>query len=97
MEDVAEARSRNPLLSDSNVRATSESPHFAKQNPDSVRSFAELPIQPPDHPRSAYLSAIAVDKKKQGGKIHFVVLKGIGSATTAALRPQDILPIGWKA
>ncbi len=58
---------------------------------------AGLPTHPPDRPRSAYLSAIAVDKKKQGGKIHFVVLDGIGSAGTAALRPQDILPAGWKA
>jgi 3-dehydroquinate synthase len=58
---------------------------------------AGLPTQPPDRPRSAYLSAIAVDKKKQGGKIHFVVLDGIGSSTTAALRPGDILPAGWKA
>jgi len=58
---------------------------------------AGLPVHPPDRPRSAYLSAIAVDKKKQGGKIHFVVLDGIGSASTAALRAQDILPTGWKA
>lgn len=58
---------------------------------------AGLPTQAPDRPRSAYLSAIAVDKKKQGSKIHFVVLDGIGAASTAALRPQDILPAGWKA
>ncbi len=58
---------------------------------------AGLPTQPPDRPRSAYLSAIAVDKKKQGDKIHFVVLGGIGSASTAALRPRDILPTGWRA
>jgi 3-dehydroquinate synthase len=58
---------------------------------------ASLPTRAPDRPRSAYLSAIAVDKKKQGGKIHFVVLDGIGSATTAALRPQEIIPPGWRA
>ena len=58
---------------------------------------AGLPIRPPRRPRSAYLSAMAVDKKKQGGKIHFVVLDRIGAASTAALRPQDILPPGWSA
>ncbi len=56
-----------------------------------------LPTRPPARPRSAYLSAMAVDKKKQGGKIHFVVLDRIGAASTAALRPQDILPPGWSA
>ncbi|MEZ4291730.1 MAG: 3-dehydroquinate synthase [Myxococcota bacterium] len=35
---------------------------------------AGLPTRAPDRPRRAYLSAIAVDKKKQGGNIHFVVL-----------------------
>jgi len=58
---------------------------------------ARLPIRPPQRPRSAYLSAMSVDKKKQGGKIHFVVLDRIGAASTAALRPQDILPPGWSA
>jgi 3-dehydroquinate synthase len=57
---------------------------------------AGLPTRAPSRPRSAYLSAIAVDKKKQGGKIHFVVLDGIGAASTVALAPRDILPPGWK-
>jgi 3-dehydroquinate synthase len=61
-----------------------------------VLERAALPTRAPNRPRSAYLSAIAVDKKKQGGKIHFVVLNGIGSASTAALAPRDILPSGWK-
>jgi 3-dehydroquinate synthase len=56
-----------------------------------------LPTRPPRRSREANLSAIAVDKKKQGDQIHFVVLKGIGSAATASLRPRDILPAGWKA
>ncbi len=55
-----------------------------------------LPTKAPDRPRRAYLSAMAVDKKKQGGKIHFVVLKGIGDAGTALLSPAEILPPGWK-
>ena len=62
-----------------------------------VLERAGLPTRAPNRPRSAYLSAIAVDKKKQGGKVHFVVLDGIGSSSTAALEPRDILPPGWKA
>jgi 3-dehydroquinate synthase len=58
---------------------------------------AGLPTRPPDRPRQAYLSAIAVDKKKEGGKIHFVVSKGIGSAGTALLGLRDIIPPGWRA
>jgi shikimate kinase/3-dehydroquinate synthase len=58
---------------------------------------AGLPTRPPDRPRQAYLSAIAVDKKKQGDKIHFVVSKGIGSAGTALLGLRDIIPPGWSA
>jgi 3-dehydroquinate synthetase len=62
----------------------------------SLLERAGLPIRVPDRPRRAYLSAIAVDKKKQGEEIHFVVLTGIGSAGTAALRPRDILPADWR-
>ena len=62
-----------------------------------VLERAGLPTRAPNRPRSAYLSAIAVDKKKQGGKVHFVVLDGIGSSSTAAFEPRDILPPGWKA
>jgi 3-dehydroquinate synthase len=58
---------------------------------------AGLPTRPPAGSRRTYLSAIAVDKKKQGDQIHFVVLKGIGSAGTTSLRPREILPPGWKA
>jgi 3-dehydroquinate synthase len=58
---------------------------------------AGLPTRPPDRSRGAYLSAIAVDKKKEGGRIHFVVSKGIGHADTALLGPRDIIPPGWRA
>lgn len=58
---------------------------------------AGLPTRLPRRDRRAYLSAIAVDKKKQGDRIHFVVLEEIGKAGTASLRPTDILPTGWKA
>ena len=58
---------------------------------------AGLPTRAPDRPRRAYLSGIAVDKKKEGGKIHFVVSKGVGSAGTALLELRDIIPTGWRA
>lgn len=62
-----------------------------------VLERAGLPTRAPNRPRSAYLSAISVDKKKEGGKIHFVVLEGLGASRTAALEPRDILPPGWRA
>jgi len=58
---------------------------------------AGLPTRPPKRTREAYLAALAVDKKKQGDTVHFVVLEGIGSAGTTSLRPRDILPRGWTA
>jgi 3-dehydroquinate synthase len=66
---------------------------------DRLQSLLErtgLPGRAPDRSRGAYLSAMAVDKKKQGEEIHFVILKGIGSSGTVSLRPRDILPPGWK-
>jgi len=58
---------------------------------------AGLPTTVPERPRQAYLGAIGVDKKRQGAGIHFVVLKGIGRAGTVSLRPEEILPPGWRA
>jgi len=58
---------------------------------------AELPIRAPNRPRRAYLSAISVDKKKEGGKIHFVVSKGIGSAGTTLIDARELIPKGWSA
>lgn len=58
---------------------------------------AELPIRAPSRPRRAYLSAISVDKKKEGGKIHFVVSRGIGSAGTTLIEPRELIPKGWRA
>lgn len=63
----------------------------------SLLERAGLPTTPPDRPRKAYLAAIGVDKKRQGAGIHFVVLKGIGRAGTVSLRPEEILPAGWRA
>ncbi|MFK7897498.1 MAG: 3-dehydroquinate synthase [Myxococcota bacterium] len=72
------------------------SPEGTCQRLESLLLRAGLPTQPPGRPRRAYLSAMAVDKKKQGGKIHFVVLKGIGNAGTSLLSPAEIMPAGWK-
>ncbi len=63
----------------------------------SLLERAELPIHAPDRPRRAYLSAISVDKKKEGGKIHFVVSKGIGSAGTTLIEVRKLIPTGWRA
>jgi 3-dehydroquinate synthase len=53
---------------------------------------AGLPIELPEFPRRAYLSALGVDKKKREARIRFVVLKGIGEADTLPLLPEEILP-----
>ena len=63
---------------------------------EKVLERAGLPTRAPNRSRSAYLSAIAVDKKKRGGKIHFVVLEGIGKSGTVALTAREILPAGWR-
>ncbi len=49
-----------------------------------------LPTAVPSFPRSAYLTALRVDKKKRDAHIHFVVLEGIGRARTMALTPAEV-------
>jgi 3-dehydroquinate synthase len=53
---------------------------------------AGLPTRPPAHPRSAYLAALRVDKKRRDAHIRFVVLQGVGRAETVSLTPAEILP-----
>ncbi len=72
-------------------------PDGTRSRIEAVLERAGLPTRPPNRPRRAYLSAVAVDKKKEGGRIHFVVSRGIGRADTALLAPGEILPPGWKA
>ena len=72
-------------------------PTGTRERLQSILERAGLPTRAPNRPRRAYLSAMAVDKKKQGEEIHFVVLEGIGAAGTTSLRPRDILPPRWKA
>lgn len=49
-----------------------------------------LPTELPARPRSAYLSALRVDKKKRDSHISFVVLEGIGRARTVPLTPAEV-------
>lgn len=51
-----------------------------------------LPLEIPPHPRSAYLRALRVDKKRQESRIRFVALRGIGRAETVPLLPEEIYP-----
>lgn len=53
---------------------------------------AGLPTELPQHPRRAYLQAIAVDKKRRESQIRFVALREIGRAETVPLSPRQILP-----
>ncbi len=53
---------------------------------------AGLPTELPDFPRSAYLRALAVDKKKRDDHVHFVVLRAIGRAETRPLKLAEIWP-----
>lgn len=53
----------------------------------------QLPTEIPGYDRKAHLSAIRVDKKKVGQKIHYVVLRRIGQADTVELTPAQILPV----
>jgi 3-dehydroquinate synthase len=50
----------------------------------------ELPTEVPSRPRSAYLQALRVDKKKRDRHIRFVVLEGIGRARTVPLTPAEV-------
>ena len=51
-----------------------------------------LPTEIPRYDRKAHIAAMKVDKKKEGRKIHYVVLRRIGQAETVELSPAQILP-----
>ena len=51
-----------------------------------------LPTELPPFPRSAYISALRVDKKMRDSRIQYVVLRGIGRAETVRLAPAEIAP-----
>jgi 3-dehydroquinate synthase len=51
-----------------------------------------LPTELPRFPRSAYISALRVDKKMRDSRIQYVALRGIGSAEIVRLTPAEIAP-----
>jgi 3-dehydroquinate synthase len=53
-----------------------------------------LPVELPDFPRKAYLSAVGVDKKRRDSRIRYIVLREIGRAEAVPLTPAEILPAG---
>jgi 3-dehydroquinate synthase len=77
--------------------ALGSAPQGTAERLESLLRRAGLPTELPDFPRSAYLAALRVDKKRRDARIRFVVLKGIGDADTVALRPEEILPAGRGA
>lgn len=52
---------------------------------------AQLPVCGPQLGAERYLKLMGHDKKVEGGKMRFVLLKGIGSAFVSAAVPQDVL------
>jgi 3-dehydroquinate synthase len=71
-------------------------PQGTRERLEALLRRAGLPTEPPAFPRSAYLAALRVDKKRRGARVRFVVLKGIGDADTVPLRPEEILPPGRR-
>jgi len=51
-----------------------------------------LPTELPPFSRSAYISALRVDKKMRDSRIQYVVLRGIGRGDTVRLTPAEIAP-----
>ncbi len=55
-----------------------------------------LPTEAPRFPRSAYLRALSVDKKRRDARIQFIVLRAVGRADAVPLTPAEILPPSRK-
>ena len=52
---------------------------------------AGLPDSAPDLGLDAYLQAMEIDKKVEGGKMRFVLLRRLGEACISADVPADLL------
>jgi 3-dehydroquinate synthase len=73
------------------------SPEGTRARLAALLARAGLPTALPAFPRRAYLGAVGVDKKRRDAQIRFVVLRGIGKATTLPLRPAEIVMPGALA
>jgi 3-dehydroquinate synthase len=58
---------------------------------------ARLPVTSPDLGLERYLQLMGIDKKVQGGRIHFILLRGIGSAILTAEVPERALTAALAA
>ncbi len=58
---------------------------------------ARLPVTAPDLGVERYLQLMGIDKKVEGGRIHFILLRGIGSAFLTADVPQRALTAALAA
>jgi len=63
----------------------------------SLLERARLPVAAPDFGLERYLQLMGLDKKVEGGKIRFVLMRGIGSAFLAADVPQSALAAALAA
>jgi len=66
------------------------SPPGTAERIESLAARFGLPTELPPFPRSAYISALRVDKKMRDSRIQYVVLRGIGRAETVRLTPAAI-------
>ena len=71
-------------------------PAGTRERLDDLVRRADLPADLPNLSRRVYLEAIAVDKKKAGQKIGYVVLRKIGRSDVIPLTPAEILPATWS-
>jgi 3-dehydroquinate synthase len=58
---------------------------------------ARLPIAAPDLGLARYMQLMGTDKKVEGGKIRFILLRGIGSAFLTADVPHSALAAALTA
>ena len=58
---------------------------------------ARLPVTAPDFSLERYLQLMGIDKKVEGGKLRFILLRGIGAAFLAAEVPQSALAAALAA
>jgi 3-dehydroquinate synthetase len=67
---------------------------ISQEDADRARSLiriARLPEHAPQMPIDTWMQLMGLDKKVEGGKIRFVLLKAIGKAVLTADVPTDLL------